>query len=184
MIPLLAAPAAKILAAVLTVASIGGGGYYLGYTRCDNSNRAGILMQAIDAAENVRVANDNLAKMQLELNDARQRHDVRIETVEKVKVKYVQSKATKCSVSPELERAVDSIVGLHNAPADGVPSPATVTDPAIGQASPAVTDAALLGLVAACTGELYDLYDNYYKPLSDYVVSSRVIALEGAGFKE
>lgn len=182
MIPLLAGPAAKILGAVIGIAAIAGGGYWLGYTRCDNSNKASIMEQALEANENMRKANDNLVRVERERDEAMARHDVTIETVETIKVKYVQGPSKKCVVSPELERTVDAISRVHDPTTDSLPAPTDSPGAVAESPAPPVTDAALVAAYEYCTGKLYETYDLYYRPLTDWVKSSQSIALEGAGY--
>lgn len=182
MIPLLAGPAAKILGAVIGIAAVAAGSYWMGYDQSESKHLKAILAQTLEASANMRKANDNLVRVERERDEALARHDVKIHTIETIKVKYVQGPSKKCEVSPELERTIDAISRVHDSTTNDLPAAA---DPpgAVAESPPAtVTDVALVAAYAACTDKLYEIYDLYYKPLTDWVRSSQAIAEEGAGF--
>lgn len=182
MIAMAAIPAAKILGAVLGVAAIFAGGMWWGYDKCETKHRASIMEQSLEANETMRKANDNLLRVERERDESLARHEVKIQTIETIKVKYVQGPSKQCDVSPELERTVDAISRVHDPTTNDLPAPTDSSRAVAESPAPPVTDAALVAAYEYCTGKLYETYDLYYRPLTDWVKSSQSIALEGAGY--
>lgn len=182
MMAFLAAPAAKILAAVLGIAALVAGGYWLGYTRCDNSNKASIMEQALKANENMREANDNIARLRGELALTMERLVKKENDAIAIKERYAKSHEEKFVIGHQLELAVDALSRLHNATEDRVPAASEPTGRIAEPEAPPATSVALLGAYGECTRQLTRVLDRYYFPLVEAYRSSRKIALEGAGY--
>ncbi len=183
MMAFLAAPAAKILGAMLGIAAMVAGGYWLGYTRCDNSNKASIMEQALEANANMQKANENNARIMTELSITMERLVKKENEAIDIKERYAKSTEQKFVIGHQLELAVDALSRLHNSTKNGLPASSDDPGRSVEPEAPVPTSVALLGAYTECTQQLTRVLDRYYYPVVNAYRTSRKIALEGAGYQ-
>jgi hypothetical protein len=141
---------------------------------------AAIATQAIASAQTVITAAENTARVETKFVRQAAKTKVVTQTIEKEVIRYVEGPSQKCVVSPEFERAFDTVSRVPDAPADGVP--AAPSAPGVVAESPEapVTDAAVLFAYQDAIDELDALWDTYHA-LVEWVRTSYAIQTAGGG---
>jgi len=182
---------AKVIGVGVIIVALIGIGEWHGRQDVQERWDAAIAVQAVAAAESVIQAAENTARVEQAFAQTLAEHDANVKTVEREVKVYVQGKSKKCPVSPDLERAVDSISGLLDAPSDRMPASArstgAVTEPPeagtaaveIVPALPLTDDVLLLAYEHAVT-ELDELWI-VYAALVEWTRTSYALQVEAAG---
>lgn len=174
--------AGKMLIMVLGLVAFGAGAYWMGYDQSESKHRKAIIEQALEANENMRKANDNNARILNDLAVTMAQLVKKEDAAIGIQERYEKSTEEKFIIGHQLELAVDALSRLHNATEDRVPSPAIDPGTTVEPEKAVATSAALLGAYGDCTKQLTRVLDAYYYPLVEAYRTSRLIALEGAGY--
>ena len=84
---------------------------------------ASIAKQAIESASQVIAQAVNTAKVEVRYIEKQAKTKIVTQTIEKEVIRYVDSPAKKCELSPEFEHAFDAVGGMLNASTNRLPSP-------------------------------------------------------------
>ena len=173
-------PLIKWAGIAIGILAILGTAFYKGMEYTQTQWDAAVMEQQLKAGEFIvkqammTSAADSAHQKQLQRQDMEKR-----KLSQKVR-EYELSANQKCELSPQFESVADSLVGVRQPAADGLPAAADPPGLPHAEDRPAITDVAVLRFIEVATGKLNACADQA-NALIDWQEESRKIALEGAG---
>lgn len=176
--PQLLTPLAKGLAIVAIAAALYGLGQWHGREAIQQRWDASVTVQTGEAMSVMIDQARNQADAQVRYVEVQGKELVRTKVVTKEVVKYVESSAQQCVLSPEFEWTYDTIVSLLDTTEDGLPAANRPTRTLDESARAQVTDATVLLAVTDLVTQYRDLW-LAYRALRDAWRSDYALASEG-----
>ena len=175
--PQLVGPLIKVGVAAAVLVFVYIGGLFHGRSMVQEAWDAAIAEQAIAAAAQVIDQAENTARVEVQYIKVKGETEIKTKIVNREVVRYVESPAQKCLLSPEFVRSFDLISSLSGPGEDGLPAASDTAGAAPEPSSPRITDVAVLRAYEHAVVQLRDLWI-VYDALRGWVRSNHTLAKE------